>query len=75
MTSDCANPADVIVALDSSASVGPENFLKTTDFVRRLMTDLPIQDDVRLGMLAYATQVQVRVHYNCTKSAKGCICT
>ena len=55
----CRERADVVIALDSSFSVGRENYLAMTDFVRSLVTDLPMQGDVRLGLLAFTDTAQV----------------
>ena len=39
--------------------MGRENYLAMTDFVRSLITDLPMQGDVRLGLLAFTDTAQV----------------
>ena len=62
MPTECREPVDLVIALDSSFSIGPNNYLAMTDFIRDLVRDLPMQEDreVRVGFMAYSDRTEVR---------------
>ncbi|XP_033728441.1 uncharacterized protein LOC117317678 isoform X2 [Pecten maximus] len=54
---------DIVFVIDSSTSVGPENFQKILTFVKDLLTDANIDDGlVRVGVILYSTDVAVQFH-------------
>ncbi|CAG7716082.1 unnamed protein product, partial [Allacma fusca] len=54
----CNAKMDLVVVLDGSKSVGPENFQKSKDFVVKLFAQYSIET-TRLGFIVYATGVKV----------------
>ena len=52
-------PADIFFMLDASTSLKLEQFTKQLDFVKHFVNKLTIgQDDVRVGVSTYATDVR-----------------
>ena len=56
--------ADVIFAIDSSGSVGRDNFLLQLDFVRALASNVNVERGSRVGVLQYSNSAQVEFHLN-----------
>ena len=44
----CVNPADVVLALDGSGSVGKQNFMRSLQFAQDMVMGLPIQAGARV---------------------------
>ena len=49
----CKNPADVVLALDRSGSIGPASFQKQIDFAKNLVANLNLHNMFRVGYLSY----------------------
>ncbi|KAH9510211.1 hypothetical protein Btru_043778 [Bulinus truncatus] len=56
---------DIVIVLDTSTSVTELNFRKSQDFIRNILTPLPIEPDyVRVALVRYSTNVQIVSHLN-----------
>ncbi|KAH9510222.1 hypothetical protein Btru_043795 [Bulinus truncatus] len=56
---------DIVIVLDTSTSVTESNFRKSQDFIRNILTPLPIEPDfVRVALVRYSTNVQIVSHLN-----------
>ena len=54
----CANPVDLLFVLDQSRSVGSENYDKTVDFVKNMVTRFTVGarlNDAQIGLVKFAT--------------------
>ncbi len=43
------NPADVVLALDASGSIGKDNFVRSLQFAQDMVLGLPIEAGARVG--------------------------
>ncbi len=64
----CRVPSDVAFALDSSGSIGQEDFERSIQFAKAVAGRLPIERGTSVAMITYSSDVTVR---NKT-SLKGC---
>ena len=46
----CEEPGDVVFAVDSSGSIGKENFQLLVDFTKAVVMELPIDGDTQIGL-------------------------
>lgn len=66
---ECYAEVDLVIILDSSTSVGIDNFEKMKDFVNELLRNADINNDrARVGILTYSTGVKVEFQLNSYKS-------
>ena len=71
------NTADIFFIVDESGSVGEENFNKTLEFIKTVVTGLEIgPNDVQIGMLTYSRDVRAQFHFNTfsTKQVSKLVC-
>ena len=60
--------------LDSSGSVGPNDFITTKDFVKGIVQDLNVDDGlVRIGLLTYGSEAIIHFHLNTYGTRAGII--
>ena len=58
----CGEPADVVVVLDSSTSVGEYNFGRLKEYAEHLVREMNKDScDVNLGFLKYSSNAMVQV--------------
>ena len=64
-TSNCSR-ADVVLVLDSSGSVGMDNWFKVLDFSKSLVKSFPILglNGVQFGVVSYGNRATVQFHLN-----------
>ena len=56
----CRRPRkDVVFTMDSSGSIGKENFLKMMEFAKHLAMDVSMDSGSRIGMMTYGTNHKV----------------
>ncbi|XP_069108493.1 collagen alpha-4(VI) chain-like [Argopecten irradians] len=56
---------DIVFVLDSSTSVGTDNFREMLDFVRDMLLDADVDSgSVRVGIVLYSTDVSIEFHLN-----------
>lgn len=60
----CDAAVDVVFALDASSSLGAENFQKELNLVFDIISGLRISSQARVGLLTYASEVQVVFNLN-----------
>ena len=59
---------DVVLALDSSDSIGPNNYNLLLDFGKELARSLNVgESKTRIGFNTYATDAKVRIQVSCLK--------
>lgn len=58
----CDTPADVVFAVDSSGSIGKENFQKAIDFVKNVARELPVSTSSRVGLETFSDNEKVLRH-------------
>ena len=63
LSTACRVGNDVVFAIDSSGSVGRENFLRELNFVRSLVYGLNM-GDTRVGALQFSNNPQVEFNLN-----------
>jgi collagen type VI alpha len=52
----CLHKADVVFMIDSSTSVGSENFQKTQNFLKNIITNMDVgHDKVQVGVMQYSS--------------------
>ena len=56
---DCRNPPDVVFALDSSGSIGHENFQRIVDFTKEVTRYLPVGARTRVGLETFSDRERV----------------
>ena len=56
--------ADVVFAVDSSGSIGWENFQLETQFVKNVLLGLDIGRGTQVGVQTFASDVVLRYHLN-----------
>ena len=64
---ECREPADVVIALDSSGSVGVSRYAKLLEFTKDIVHNLnigPGSQSSRIGLVTYAGDVFVRYSLN-----------
>ncbi|KAJ8319985.1 hypothetical protein KUTeg_001572 [Tegillarca granosa] len=62
---ECKAEVDLVIIIDSSTSVGPDNYEKTKTFVTDLLRNAEIDSGlVRVGIVTYSTNVDVRFNLN-----------
>jgi len=54
----CREPGNVVFVIDASGSIGKDNFMKTMDFARNVVHQLPVGTGVRVGMETYGDNPQ-----------------
>ncbi|XP_069108494.1 cartilage matrix protein-like [Argopecten irradians] len=58
-------PQDLVFVLDSSTSVGDENFRRMLEFVKDILLLADIDSgNVRVGLLIYSSRVEIQFHLN-----------
>ena len=63
MSAACRARSDVVIAVDASSSVGEENFQRTLDFVRDLVSSLDVDSgSSRVAVLSFSDAVDLRFH-------------
>lgn len=63
---------DLVVMVDTSSSIGQENFLLVQDFLSNLFGNFPIGlDDTRIGLVAYNNFVDIKFFLNTFSSKRG----
>ena len=65
LISECREPADVVIALDSSASIGASRYAGLLDLTKDIVNSInigPSDDDSRIGLQTYASDSLVRYH-------------
>ena len=63
--SECRTRADFVLVLDSSGSVGANNYNKMREFSQLLVSDLDIDEgQIRFGLMTFSTSAEVRFHLN-----------
>ncbi|CAG2253559.1 COL6A [Mytilus edulis] len=63
--SGCSAEVDLVIILDSSTSVGTDNFEKMKNFVKELLRNADIDNDrARVGIVTYSTRVNVEFELN-----------
>ena len=63
VVSECPDPADIVIALDSSGSVGIANFYTMLDFVKYFTDSLNV-GHTRVGLETFSTDVDIKFHLN-----------
>jgi len=59
----CRSRLDVVIAVDASSSVGEENFQRTLDFVRDVVSSLDVDSgNSRVSVLSFSDAVDMRFH-------------
>lgn len=62
---DCDGQVDLVIIVDSSTSVGRDNFNKTLKFCKDFLNNADIDSgNVRVGIVTYSTAVKVHFHLN-----------
>jgi uncharacterized protein YegL len=62
---DCSMSADVLFVLDSSTTIGADDFQKMKGFVREVVSSLDVSDDmVRISLLRYTSWADSRFFFN-----------
>lgn len=63
MSAACRSRSDVVIAVDASSSVGEENFQRTLDFVRDVVSSLAVDvGNTRVAVLSFSDAVDLRFH-------------
>ncbi|CAD5114775.1 DgyrCDS3819 [Dimorphilus gyrociliatus] len=60
----CREQADVSIAIDSSDSIGPKRYYAVLNYVKNIVRGLPLENNVRVGVLTFADQTIVRFPFN-----------
>ena len=64
ISADCQR-ADMIFVLDSSGSIGAENWIKVLEFVKAVVRDFTIgENNVRVGAVTFGTRATINFHLN-----------
>ena len=66
---ECREPADLVFAIDSSGSIGSENYQKVLDYARDIVAGMRIGDEMsryqsRVGLLTFSDQPRVIFNLN-----------
>lgn len=60
-----AEEQDIVIILDSSTSVGDDNFIKMLDFAQNILRNANIDNGkVRVGVATYSSSVNIQFHLN-----------
>lgn len=60
-----AAPSDIVFVIDSSTSVGENNFKKVLNFIKNFLSEAQIGPEfVQVGILLYSTDVSIQFHLN-----------
>lgn len=59
LLTECASPPEIAFILDSSGSIGKENFQRVVDFTKNVAQQLPLNGGSRVALEAFSDHVQV----------------
>ena len=63
--SGCKDPADIVFVMDSSGSVGEENFQRMKEFIKDILQQLNVVScKYRIGLVKYGSSAFVQFHLN-----------
>jgi len=70
----CQEKLDLVFALDSSGSVGEENFERFKSFVKSFLDDVDVEScQYRIGFMKYGSNALVQFHLNAYTSSEELI--
>ena len=62
--SDCKEPADVVFVVDSSGSIGCNNFHMIVHYMQNIVRNLNMDEGTRVGLITFSTDASVIFHLN-----------
>jgi len=60
----CRKGADIVIAMDSSGSIGQENFQLQVAYIRKLVQEVNLDKDSRLGVLRFSDNGEIIFNLN-----------
>ena len=64
ISTDCPDPADVVFAIDSSGSIGQENYYTVLDFAKTVVSSLNVGPQTRVGIETFANERELQFNLN-----------